>query len=234
MSSEDGDLGRLPKPASKNAGPADASLVDRLRAGDAEAFAEIVRAWSPMMLRVARSYVSTDASAQEVVQDAWMALVRGLDRFEGRSSLRTWMLAILGNIGRSRAVREARAVPWSSLGPVDDDSPAVEPDRFRGPDDAWPRHWTLLGSPRPWPRSPEEETMAAESRSQIEDGLAQLPERQRTVVTLRDVHGLSSDEVCSILGLSASNQRVLLHRGRSRLRAHLELYYAAGASAMGS
>lgn len=234
MSSEDGDRSPLPKPPGEDAGPGEASLVDRLRAGDAEAFAEIVRAWSPMMLRVARSYVSTDASAQEVVQDAWMALVRGLDRFEGRSSLRTWMLAILANLGRSRGVREARTLPWSSLGPVEDDGPAVNPDRFRGPDDNWPRHWTPLGTPRPWPRSPEEETIAAESRSQLEDGLATLPERQRTVVALRDVHGLSSDEVCALLGVSASNQRVLLHRGRSRLRAHLELYYAAGASAMGS
>jgi RNA polymerase sigma-70 factor (ECF subfamily) len=207
-------------------------LVDRLRAGDADAFAEIVRAWSPMMLRVARSYVSTDASAQEVVQDAWLALIKGLDRFEGRSSLRTWMLAILGNLGRSRGVREARTVPMSSLGPADDDRPLVDPDRFRGPDDQWPRHWTPMGQPRRWPHSPEEEAMAAEGRSLLEDGLAQLPERQRTVVTLRDVHGLSSDEVCSVLGLTTSNQRVLLHRARSRLRSHLELYYAANASAV--
>ena len=187
-----------------------------------------------MMLRVARTYVSTDASAQEVVQDAWLAMIRGLDRFEGRSSLRTWMLAILGNLGRSRGVREARTLPWSSLGPAEDDRPLVDPDRFRGPDDQWPRHWTPVGQPRPWPRSPEEETMAAEGRSQLEHGLAQLPERQRTVVTLRDIHGLTSDEVCDILGLTASNQRVLLHRARSRLRAHLELYYTANASAMGT
>ena len=211
----------------------DAQLVDLLRAGDADAFAEIVRAWSPMMLRVARTYVSTEASAQEVVQDAWLALIRGLDRFEGRSSLRTWMLAILGNLGRSRGVREARTVPWSSLGPTEDGRPLVDPDRFRGPGDQWPRHWTPVGKPRPWPRSPEEESMAGEGRSLLEDGLAQLPERQRMVVTLRDVHGLSSDEVCSILGLTASNQRVLLHRARSRLRGHLEPYYATDASAAG-
>jgi len=212
---------------------ADVPLVDRLRAGEADAFAEIVRAWSPMMLRVARSYVSTAASAQEVVQDAWLALIRGIDRFEGRSSLRTWMLAILGNLGRSRGVREARTVPLSSVGPAQDDRPLVDPDRFRGPDDQWPRHWTPVGQPRPWPRSPEEATVAAEGRSLLAAGMAQLPERQRRVVALRDVHGLSSEEVCSILGLSASNQRVLLHRGRSRLREHLELYYAADASAAG-
>jgi RNA polymerase sigma-70 factor (ECF subfamily) len=227
-------LAGIETPGLKTSDTADTSLVDRLRAGDADAFAEIVRAWSPMMLRVARTYVSTDASAQEVVQDAWLAMIRGLDRFEGRSSLRTWMLAILSNLGRSRGVREARTLPWSSLGPAEDDHPLVDPDRFRGADDQWPRHWTPVGQPRPWPRSPEEETMAAEGRSQLEHGLAQLPERQRTVVTLRDIHGLTSDEVCDILGVTASNQRVLLHRARSRLRAHLELYYTANASAMGT
>jgi RNA polymerase sigma-70 factor, ECF subfamily len=213
--------------------PADATLLERLRAGDSEAFAEIVRAWSPMMLQAARAYVSTDASAQEVVQEAWLAMIRGLDNFEGRSSLRTWTVAILSNIGRRRGVREARTVPWSSLGPADDSGPAVDPDRFRGPDDQWPRHWTPLGKPRPWPPSPEDETLAAENRSQLENGLAELPERQRIVVAMRDVHGLSSDEVCSLLRLSAANQRLLLHRGRSRLRSLLEMHYAAEAQVMG-
>jgi RNA polymerase sigma-70 factor, ECF subfamily len=215
-------------------GPADATLVERLRAGDSDAFAEVVRAWSPMMLQAARAYVSTDASAQEVVQDAWVAMIRGLDKFEGRSSLRTWLLAILGNIGRNRGVREVRTVPWSALGPADDTGPAVDPDRFRGADDQWPGHWMPVGKPRPWPRSPEEETLAAEDHRQLENGLAELSEQQRTVVALRDVHGLSSDEVCSFLGLSASNQRVLLHRGRSRLRGLLEMHYAAEARVMGT
>ena len=214
--------------------PADAPLVERLRAGDSDAFAEVVRAWSPMMLQAARAYVSTDASAQEVVQDAWLAMIRGLDKFEGRSSLRTWLLAILGHIGRSRGVREARTVPWSSLALADDAGPAVDPDRFRGADDQWPRNWTPLGKPRAWPRSPEEETLAAEDHRQLENGLAELPEQQRTVVALRDVHGLTSAEVCSFLGLSATNQRVLLHRGRSRLRDILEMRYAAEARVMGT
>jgi RNA polymerase sigma-70 factor (ECF subfamily) len=161
-------------------------------------------------------------------------MIRGLDKFEGRSSLRTWLLAILGNIGRSRGVREARTVPWSSLSPADDAVPAVDPDRFRGPDDQWPRHWTPLGKPRAWPRSPEEETLAAEDHRQLEVGLAELPEQQRIVVALRDVHGLTSDEVCSFLNLSAGNQRVLLHRGRSRLRDLLEMHYAAEARVMGT
>jgi len=212
----------------------DAPLVARLRAGDADAFADIVRAWSPVMMHVARMYVSTDASAQEVVQEAWLAMIQGLDKFEGRSSLRTWMLAIVGNIGRSRGVREARTVPLSSLNPDEHDGPTVDPTRFRGSDDQWPRHWTPVGKPRPWPRTPEEETLAAESRAQLEDGLAELPERQRKVVTLRDVHGLSSAEVSSLLRISASNQRVLLHRGRSRLRGLLEMHYATGEPVLGT
>jgi RNA polymerase sigma-70 factor, ECF subfamily len=211
---------------------ADAALVERLRGGDANAFAEIVRAWSPRMLQAARAYVSTDASAQEVVQDTWLAMIRGLGNFEGRSSLRTWILAILSDI--SRGAREARTLPWSSLGPPEDAGPLVDPGRFRGSDDEWQGHWTVLGRPRPWPGSPEEEIMIAETRSQLENGLAELPERQRIVVALRDVHGLSSDEVCALLGLSASNQRVLLHRGRSRLRGLLELYYTSGQPVMGT
>jgi RNA polymerase sigma-70 factor (ECF subfamily) len=234
MSSVDAKRHSLPSRRSDNDQPADPALVERLRVADADAFAEIVRAWSPMMLHVARLYVSTDASAQEVVQEAWLAMIQGLDKFEGRSSLRTWVLAILGNIGCSRGVREARTVPLSSLGPDEDDGPAVDPDRFRGPDDRWSRNWTPLGKPRPWPSSPEEEIMAAENRTLLESGLAELPERQRTVVTLRDVHGLSSDEVSSLLGLSAGNQRVLLHRGRSRLRGLLEKHYAGGEPVMGT
>jgi RNA polymerase sigma-70 factor (ECF subfamily) len=234
MSSADAKRHPLPSRARDDNQPADVPLVDRLRTGDADAFAEIVRAWSPMMLHVARMYVSTDASAQEVVQEAWLAMIQGLDKFEGRSSLRTWMLAILSNIGRSRGVREARTVPLSSLGPDEDDGPAVDPDRFRRPDDRWPHNWTPLGKPRPWPRSPEEEIMAAESRTQLENRLAELPERQRTVVTLRDVHSLSAEEVSSLLGVSAGNQRVLLHRGRSRLRGLLELHYASGEPVMGT
>ena len=213
---------------------ADAALVERLHAGDANAFAEIVRAWSPMMLQAARAYVSTDASAQEVVQDTWLAMIRGLGNFEGRSSLRSWILAILSNIGRTRGAREARTLPWSSLGPPDEAGPPVDPGRFRGSDDKWQGHWTVLGKPRAWPGSPEEEIMIAETRSQLENGLAELPERQRIVVALRDVHGLSSDEVCALLGLSASNQRVLLHRGRSRLRGLLELYYTSGQPVTGT
>jgi RNA polymerase sigma-70 factor, ECF subfamily len=184
------------------------------------------------MLRVARTYVSTDASAQELVQDAWLAVIRGLAGFEGRSLLRTWVLAILANLARTRGAREARTIPWSSMTTAPSEEPAVDPDRFRDVNDRWPRNWTAVGAPRPWP-TPEDETLAAEFHNELGLALEQLPEQQRVVVSLRDVHGLSSEEVCSILNLSAGNQRVLLHRARSRLRGHLESYYTASAAAAG-
>ena len=178
-----------------------------------------------MLQRVARTYVSTDASAQEIVQETWLAVLRGLDRFEGRSSLKTWVFRILTNLGKTRGVRESRSVPWSSLSPADSSGPTVDPRRFRGLEDEWPSHWTSVGSPRPWEPSPEDATVAGEIRGEVARALTELPERQRTVVALRDVHGMSSDEVCEALTISAANQRVLLHRGRARLREALDSYY---------
>ncbi|MGH8969781.1 MAG: RNA polymerase sigma factor [Actinomycetes bacterium] len=204
---------------------ADVALVGRLRAGDESAFNEIVLAWSPMMLRVARSYVSTEASAEEIAQETWMAVVRGLDAFEGRSSLRTWVFRILTNLAKTRGVREARSVPWSSLGPADGSGPTVDPDRFRPADDQYPHNWRPLGKPTPWQPGPEDSALAGEIRRELATALETLPERQRTVVSLRDVHGLTAEEVCAALGVSTANQRVLLHRGRARLRAVLEDYY---------
>jgi RNA polymerase sigma-70 factor, ECF subfamily len=212
-------------PTPRVADDAEADLVLRLRNGDEVAFAQIVDGWSPMLLRVARTYVSTDASAQEIVQETWLAVVRGLERFEGRSSLKTWVFRILTNLAKTRGVRESRSMPWSALSPADSSGPSVDPGRFRGPEDEWPNHWTPLGSPRPWEPSPEDATVAGETRREVARALAELPERQRTVVSLRDVHGLSSDEVCTVLTISAANQRVLLHRGRARLRVALEDYY---------
>ena len=203
--------------------PAQARLLDRLRGGDRAAFAELVDAWSPMLLRVALLHVSTRASAEEVVQETWLAVIRQLDRFEGRSSLRTWVFRILENQARSRGVREARAVPWSTaFGDVEDSAPTVDPARFRGSEDPWAGGWTPKGLPFRWP---EEAAMAAEIRRELGAALAELPDRQRTVVELRDVHGLTSDEVCERLGVSPGNQRILLHRGRARLRARLEDVY---------
>lgn len=206
--------------------PAQAALLDRLRAGDRLAFAELVDAWSPMLLRVALLHVSTRATAEEVVQDTWLAVIRQLDRFEGRSSLRTWVFRILENQARSRGVRESRVVPWSSVG--GDAGPTVAPSRFRGSQDQWPGHWTPEGRPTAWEPPPEDAAVAAEIRRELRQALDELPDRQRTVVELRDVHGLSSDEVCERLGLSPGNQRILLHRGRARLRARLEDLYRGG------
>ncbi len=206
---------------------AQSELLERLRAGDREAFAVLVDGWSPVMLRVARLHVSTPASAEEVVQETWLAVVRQLDRFEGRSSLRTWVLRILENLARTRGGREARSVPWSSAFPdgADGAGPAVEPSRFRGPGDRWPGGWTVEGRPVSWEPPPEDAALAAEVRRELRTALDELPHRQRTVVELRDVHGLDAAEVCARLGLSSGNQRILLHRGRARLRARLEDLY---------
>ncbi|HEX2072698.1 MAG TPA: sigma-70 family RNA polymerase sigma factor [Geodermatophilus sp.] len=204
-------------------------VLARLRAGDRTAFAELVETWSPVMLRVARLYVATHASAEEVVQDTWLAVVTELDRFEGRSSLKTWVFRILENLARTRGGRDARSLPWSSAFPDSTDEretgPTVDPSRFRGRDDPWARHWTDAGAPVPWEPPPEDAVMAAEVRRELRAALDELPARQRTVVELRDVHGLTSEEVCERLGLTPANQRILLHRGRARLRARLEDLY---------
>lgn len=209
----------------RSGGRADQDLVRRLRCGDERAFAVIVCDWSPMMRRVARAHVSTDASADEIVQDTWLAVVHGLADFEGRSSLRTWVFHILTNRAKTCGVREARSVPWSSVGPSGADSPTVDPDRFRGPDDEYPHHWTDPGAPRPWEPSPESAALNGEIRSHLADALELLPDRQKAVVTLRDVHGLTAQEVCEHLVITAANQRVLLHRARARLREALEDFY---------
>ncbi len=208
----------------------DRTLVDRLRAGDEQTFIDLVRRWSPGMLRLARRHVASDASAEDVVQEAWLGAIEGLDRFEGRSSLRTYVFTILVNRAKTRGVREHRTVPLSAAGGWSSGDgtagPVVDPDRFQGADGAYPGHWTSAGQPQHW-HQPEHRAVARETLSLVERALDDLPERQRAVVTLRDVHGLSSDEVCGILNLTAVNQRMLLHRGRSALRAVLEDYYRA-------
>jgi RNA polymerase sigma-70 factor (ECF subfamily) len=206
--------------------PSDAELVARLRGRDEAAFALVLDAWSGGMTRVARSIVSTHASADEVVQDAWLAVVQAIGTFEARSSLKTWVYRILVNTARRRAMREGRHVSWS-LVPGEDDTPTVDPARFGGPGDRFPGHW--LAFPAPWP-SPEQNMLAGEVQAQVEAALAALPERQRVVITLRDVEGYSSDEVCSILDISAANQRVLLHRARAFVRGRLEEYFVASAA----
>jgi RNA polymerase sigma-70 factor (ECF subfamily) len=202
-------------------GCADAELLSRLRAGDERAFGEIVREWSPLLLRVAGSYVSTHASAEECVQEAWLVVIRGLDGFEGRSRLRTWVVGIVVNIARRRAERDGRVVPSA---PIEEDAgPTVDPRRFRPSGEQWAGGWTEQGAPTEW--DPEAMLLAGEAVELLARGLAELPMRQRAVVTLYDVHGLTAEEVCAVLDLSPGNQRVLLHRGRARLRPLLEDYH---------
>jgi len=206
--------------------PADAVVVARLRARDETMFAALIDAWSPGMLRAARAFVADDHAAQDVVQEAWLGVLRGIGGFQGISSLRTWVYQIVMNKAKTRGVRDARTVP--GLGVDDDHGPTVDPARFRGADDPYPGHWR--SSPPAWP-SPEDGALAAETRRQVAAALAVLPARQRVVVTLRDVAGHTSEEVCELLSISAANQRVLLHRGRAALRATLERHWVKEAMA---
>ena len=199
----------------------DAAIVAALRGGDEAVFADLVDAYSSSLLRLAQDFVRTRSVAEEVVQDTWLAVLGGIDRFEGRSSLKTWVFRILVNKAKTRGVREARTVPFSALAPEGAES-VVPEDRFRGAGDLWPGHWA--SPPRPLDTVPEERLLAREARGRIAEALETLPESQRVVVTLRDVAGWGSDEVCDALELSEGNQRVLLHRGRARLRAALERY----------
>ncbi|HEY5853116.1 MAG TPA: sigma-70 family RNA polymerase sigma factor [Aldersonia sp.] len=199
------------------------TLVARLRARDESAFAEIVDANTPAMLRTARMYVASREAAEEVVQETWIALIRGIDGFEGRSTLRTWLFRVLVNIAKTRGVRDHNLREDLAAAPYPDGA-TVDPDRFRGPDDQWPGGWRA--HPAVWPPSPEGSTLAAEMMALTRRDLDKLPNRQRLVVTLRDVLGFDSEEVCQVLSLTMANQRVLLHRGRARVRAALETYLA--------
>jgi RNA polymerase sigma-70 factor, ECF subfamily len=201
----------------------DAALLGALRAGDEEAFATLVMRYHASLKRVARSYVSTDAVAEEVVQETWLAVIAGLDRFEERASLKTWLFHILTNKAKTRGVREQRTLPFASLGPGEQGGePSVSPDRFQGQGDAWPGHWAV--PPRPW-EDPERRLQSLEARERLRAAIGALPEVQQAVLTLRDVEGLEAEEVCELLDLSAGNQRVILHRARARVRAELERYF---------
>lgn len=199
-------------------------LVARLRAGDEATFAQLVDEWSPVMLHVARRYVANTQAAEDVVQEAWLGVIKGLPRFEGRSSLRSWTFSIVINRAKTRRTRDFRLVPSATMTAPEPDGPVVDPARFQGPDGRYPGHWTSAGAPRPW-EEPEGRARGREIGELINRALDELPERQRLVVQMRDVQGMSSDEACAALRLSQQNQRVLLHRGRSALRAALEDYY---------
>ena len=188
---------------------ADAELLDRLRAGDEQAFVILVRRYHESMLRLAGSFVPSRAVAEEVVQDAWVGVLRGIGSFEGRSSMKTWLFRIVVNRARTTGTRERRTVAIGDVGPV------VEQARF---DQSG--HW--ISPPEQWIEEIDDRLLAAKMADRIRSAIEDLPVRQRLVVTLRDIEGLSSDEVCGVLDISEGNQRVLLHRGRSRLRQVLE------------
>jgi RNA polymerase sigma-70 factor (ECF subfamily) len=199
----------------------DANLVAQLRAGDESAMAQLVDEWSPAMLRIARSFVGSVQSAEDAVQDAWLGMLSGLARFEGRSSLRTWTFTILVNRARTRGAREARALPQSPLDPRG----APAHDWFAGPGGEPSVNWGSIDTQSQWDTSPETVTLSREALRQLDQALSALPPRQRQVVTMRDVCGMDAAEVCAALNISPPNQRVLLHRGRAVLREALAGYY---------
>jgi RNA polymerase sigma-70 factor, ECF subfamily len=201
--------------------PEETKLVDGLRARDEAAFEQLMREYHSALLRVALIYVPSRAVAEDVVQDTWLGVLNGIDRFEGRSSLKTWIFRILTNIAKTRGQREGRTMPFSALErPGSVPEPAVEPERFLPPDhERWPGHWAA--KPTPWP---EERLLAGEARELVGRAIEQLPPAQRAVISLRDVEGWSADETRNALGVSETNQRVLLHRARSKVRRALADY----------
>jgi RNA polymerase sigma-70 factor (ECF subfamily) len=201
------------------------ALVRALRRGDEESFAAVVDAYSPALLRLATTFVRTRDVAEEVVQDTWLGVIHGIDRFEGRSSFKSWLFTILRNTAISRAERERHSMPMSSLIDDDGDGPVIDPDRFLPADHPqWPGHWAI--GPTAWP-VPEEGLMATETREVIAGAIRALPPPQRAVIALRDIEGWPAQEVCEALDVSEGNQRVLLHRARTKVRAALESYFGA-------
>jgi RNA polymerase sigma-70 factor, ECF subfamily len=208
-------------------GRADHELIAALQDGDEATFRALVEFHSPALVRVAGAYVRSRAVAEEVVQETWLGVLQGLDRFEGRSSLKTWLYGILTNCAMARARKEGRSVPFSALAAAEagGGEPSVDPDRFLPADhDRFAGHWAL--APARW-ATPEERLLAGETRGVILAAIERLPDAQRTVIALRDIEGWPAEEVCAALGISEGNQRVLLHRARARVRAALEDYHGA-------
>ncbi len=201
---------------------ADSVVLERLRAGDEVAFRQLVVELTPVLTRLARAYTPTDSAAQDAVQDTWLVVVDKLDSFQGRSTLKTWVCGILVHTARRGGVRESRSVPFSSAW-ADGRAPAVDPDRFHRQGAA---AGTWCSPPVPWDEIPEDRLAAKELRAVIDSAIAALPARQRRVITVRDVVGMDASEAAVILGVSRGNQRVLLHRARSTVRAALEQYAA--------
>jgi RNA polymerase sigma-70 factor (ECF subfamily) len=188
------------------------ALLERLRQGDEDAFQSLVESHDGALRHAARTFVRSAAAADEVVQETWLGVVRGIEKFEGRSSLRTWIFRILVNRARTYATRDARSVPFSAL--EEDDGPAVDPSAFDG-DGRW------SSAPARLEFDPDTNLLRSELREQLLAAVDQLAPAQRAVITLRDLAGLPADEVCELLGVSDGNQRVLLHRARSHVRSAL-------------
>ena len=203
---------------------AETKLIEDLREGRESAFEALVEQHHASMVRLARSFVASDASAEEVAQEAWIGVLRGIATFEGRSSLKRWIFAIVINRAKSRGLNESRSVPFSSFvkGEVTEAQAAVDPDRFLGPGTPWPGHWAA--PPVSWREDPEERLLQLETRTRLARALEELPPAQRAVVTLRDIAGFEAAEICNELDIGETHMRVLLHRGRSKLRAALEQY----------
>jgi RNA polymerase sigma-70 factor (ECF subfamily) len=204
----------------------DAAIVAALRAGDEAVFVAMVGRLQRSLVRLAMRYVGSEPAAEDVVQDTWVAVIRGIGGFEGRSSLRTWIFRILTYQAMSRGERERRSVPLSSILALDGepDGPAVDPSRFHpAGHPRWPGHWSA--PPAPWASDAEARVLDAELRGIVASAVDALPPAQRLVMTLRDVDGWTAEETCAALEISAGNQRVLLHRARTRVRAVLETYF---------
>jgi len=200
---------------------ADEQLVAGLRSGNEAAFAELMRVYGAGMLRVALMYVSSRAVAEEVVQDAWLGVLKGIDRFEGRSSLKTWLFRIVANTAKTRGIRESRSTPFSAFGD-EEGGATVSPERFLGAGERFPGHWAV--PPANWAQVPEGRLLERETMDVVRREIDRLPPAQRAVLTLRDVEGFDAEEVCNALDLTETNQRVLLHRARAKVRATLEEY----------
>lgn len=222
-----------PPPAGQSETGEELALVAALRRGDEDAFVALLDRYHGALLRLARVWIRDAAGAEDVVQETWLAVLQGIDRFEGRSSLKTWLFGILANQAKRRVRREIRSVPFATLGDASDGDhgPAVDPDRFFPADHPWAGHWSRPPIGRGG--SPEAHLLAAEVGEVLRQALAELPSRYRAVIVLRDVEGRTSAETCNILGISATNQRVLLHRARSRIRQALEPYLDAEGTGSG-
>ena len=207
----------------------EATLVDAIKRRDEVAFVHLVKRYQGPLLRLALVYAKSRAIAEEIVQDTWLGVLQGIDRFEGRSSFKTWLFRILVNRARTRAVREGRMVPFSAHGGGSDETAeaSVPPERFLGPDHPeWPNHWAL--PPTAWASPAEEQLLMRETLELVDQAIAELPPSQREVITLRDVQGWTAEDVCNVLEITETNQRVLLHRARSRVRTTLERHFDRG------